>query len=224
MSSTQTPTRSSFINNLYQHTTLNFPASDPNCSICLDPYPTSLVVWNADGTLLHGPQHIATKMPCGHFFGFACIWKWLNELSSTCPMCRASFFEVKEVEAVPELVVEYVGYVETVQMRRQVVEFQYVETVRERRTEVETVDVRQQVRALRTEVETVELRQQLREWSLALVGEESVEEAAETREEGIVWSSDEDDSESESESEGEYEGVHEVIRGDWLVGRDLRAR
>ncbi|KAJ4287650.1 hypothetical protein N0V90_012353 [Kalmusia sp. IMI 367209] len=71
-------------------TPLTAPAAlpaDKTCPICSDEYtPTATT-------------HAAVRLPCGHFFGHACITKWLSLPNTcTCPYCRAKFFQLDPFE------------------------------------------------------------------------------------------------------------------------------
>ena len=48
----------------------------PNCEICLEPYENRVTV--------------IRELPCGHIFHPECIDQFLHEISSLCPICKAS--------------------------------------------------------------------------------------------------------------------------------------
>jgi hypothetical protein len=120
MATATLPTRSAFIGTLHKNCLVvqkddstPTPPED-TCSICLSTYATAWINYHPNGTFSHLTTHLATQVPCGHFFGYCCIKKWLQQSSSQCPMCRTVFFAADEpaVPAVPEAsgdVVEVVG-------------------------------------------------------------------------------------------------------------------
>jgi hypothetical protein len=109
MATTNLPTHSTFIDALHknclvsQKDNLLTPPED-TCPICYSQYATTWINYHPDGTSLPPAKHLATQMPCGHFFGYSCIRKWLQQSSSQCPLCRAVFFAPGERAgaAVPE--------------------------------------------------------------------------------------------------------------------------
>jgi hypothetical protein len=123
MATATLPTRSAFIGTLHKNCLVAqkddstpTPPED-TCSICLSTYATAWINYHPNGTFSHLTTHLATQVPCGHYFGYCCIKKWLQQSSSQCPMCRTVFFAADEpvVPVVPEAsgdVVEVVGWEE----------------------------------------------------------------------------------------------------------------
>ncbi|KAF1979101.1 hypothetical protein BU23DRAFT_563340 [Bimuria novae-zelandiae CBS 107.79] len=96
----QNAARAAFLKNLIAIASTEVPCDQESCSICCS-------IYEKRRALTFSDSHYACKMPCGHFFGYACITTWLNQLNvHTCPMCRFSFFDVGDIEKLAQEQVE----------------------------------------------------------------------------------------------------------------------
>ncbi|KAF2443649.1 hypothetical protein P171DRAFT_486371 [Karstenula rhodostoma CBS 690.94] len=92
---TTIPTRTTFLTTLR---TTPLPPASPTCAICSTTYTPTQPTPPANITSPHLAPHLATRLPCGHFFGYCCIGRWLMEGGAGCPLCRAVFFVDEEEE------------------------------------------------------------------------------------------------------------------------------